>query len=185
MFAESKAHTMAIDLELHHIDVQQSNQHVQYLAAYMPDTFMGRRGMCFLPSVTKTVSWDSQVRKAAGMDWVPQVGFLAAVGNFILLKSRVAQGQPSLLSSGCKGPFFLRSDDQCMKLYPPSCDKRLIHSGFSVKVFHLNCSKLVRVCITAEIFLLDHFTWSAVLKWWLIWIMCSRSCKTECAVVSS
>jgi len=44
MFAESKAHTRAIDLELRRIDVQQSNQHVQYLAAYMPDTFMSRGG---------------------------------------------------------------------------------------------------------------------------------------------
>ncbi|PSN47807.1 Dynactin subunit 1 [Blattella germanica] len=42
MFAETKAHTKAIDLELRRIDVQQSNQHVQYLAAYMPDTFMNR-----------------------------------------------------------------------------------------------------------------------------------------------
>ena len=44
MFAETKAHTKAIDLELRRIDVQQSNQHVQYLAAYMPDTFMNRGG---------------------------------------------------------------------------------------------------------------------------------------------
>ena len=56
MFAESKAHTWAIDLELRHIDVQQSNQHVQYLVAYMPDTFMSRGGMCFLLNLTKTVS---------------------------------------------------------------------------------------------------------------------------------
>ncbi|XP_069679025.1 dynactin subunit 1 isoform X4 [Periplaneta americana] len=44
MFTETKAHTKAIDLELRRIDVQQSNQHVQYLAAYMPDTFMNRGG---------------------------------------------------------------------------------------------------------------------------------------------
>ncbi|XP_067011702.2 dynactin subunit 1 isoform X2 [Anabrus simplex] len=44
MFEETKAHTKAIDLELRRIDVQQSNQHVQYLAAYMPDTFMSRGG---------------------------------------------------------------------------------------------------------------------------------------------
>jgi len=72
MFAESKAHTRAIDLELHRIDVQQSNQHVQYLAVYMPDTFMSRGGMCFLPNLTKIVSWDSQVRKVASMGWLPQ-----------------------------------------------------------------------------------------------------------------
>ncbi|XP_021939301.1 LOW QUALITY PROTEIN: dynactin subunit 1-like [Zootermopsis nevadensis] len=44
MFTESKAHTKAIDLELRRLDVQQSNQHVQYLAAYMPETFMSRGG---------------------------------------------------------------------------------------------------------------------------------------------
>ncbi|XP_063233174.1 dynactin subunit 1 isoform X2 [Bacillus rossius redtenbacheri] len=44
MFEESKAHTRAIDLELRRIDVQQSNQHVQYLTAYMPDSFMSRGG---------------------------------------------------------------------------------------------------------------------------------------------
>jgi len=109
MFAESKAHTRAIDLELRRIDVQQSNQHVQYLAAYMPDTFMSRGGMCFLPNLTKIVRWDSQVCKVAGKGWVPQVEFLAAVGNFIFMNSRLAQGQPSLLFSGYKGPFFLRS----------------------------------------------------------------------------
>lgn len=106
MFAESKAHTRAIDLELRRIDVQQSNQHVQYMAAYMPDTFMSRGGMSFLHNLTKIVSWDSQVCKVAGMGWVPQALFLAAVGNFILLKSRVARGQPSLLCSGYEGPFF-------------------------------------------------------------------------------
>ncbi|KAF4518767.1 hypothetical protein B566_EDAN006171 [Ephemera danica] len=44
MFAESKAHTKAIDLELRRIDVQQSNQHVHFLTAYMPESFMARGG---------------------------------------------------------------------------------------------------------------------------------------------
>ncbi|XP_049862850.1 dynactin subunit 1 isoform X4 [Schistocerca gregaria] len=44
MFTETKAHTKAIDLELRQMDVQQSSQHVKYLAAYMPDTFMNRGG---------------------------------------------------------------------------------------------------------------------------------------------
>jgi dynactin 1 len=61
MFTESKAHTKAIDLELRRIDVQQSNQHVQYLAAYMPDTFMSRGGMCFLSNLTYPVSLANQV----------------------------------------------------------------------------------------------------------------------------
>lgn len=44
MFAETKAHARAIDLELRRMEVQQSQQHVQYLAAYMPDSFMSRGG---------------------------------------------------------------------------------------------------------------------------------------------
>jgi hypothetical protein len=57
MFAESKAHTKAIDLELRRIDVQQSNQHVQYLAAYMPDTFMSRGGTCPCFAISFSGSW--------------------------------------------------------------------------------------------------------------------------------
>lgn len=44
MFAETKAHARAIDLELRRMEVQQSQLHVQYLAAYMPDSFMNRGG---------------------------------------------------------------------------------------------------------------------------------------------
>lgn len=44
MFAETKAHARAIDLELRRMEVQQSQQHVQYLVAYMPDSFMSRGG---------------------------------------------------------------------------------------------------------------------------------------------
>lgn len=45
MFAETKAHTKAIDLELRQIETQQATEHVQYLSAYMPDTFMARGGL--------------------------------------------------------------------------------------------------------------------------------------------
>lgn len=44
MFAESKAQARAIDLELRRMEVQQSQQHLQYLAAFMPDSFMSRGG---------------------------------------------------------------------------------------------------------------------------------------------
>jgi dynactin 1 len=44
MFAESKAYTRAIDLQLRQIELAQSNEHVRYLMAYMPDTFMARGG---------------------------------------------------------------------------------------------------------------------------------------------
>lgn len=42
MFAESKAYTRAIDLQLRQIELSQSNEHVRLLSAYMPDTFMNR-----------------------------------------------------------------------------------------------------------------------------------------------
>lgn len=44
MFTETKAHTKAIDLELRRIDVQQLQQHIKYLASFMPETFMNRGG---------------------------------------------------------------------------------------------------------------------------------------------
>ncbi|XP_017784402.1 PREDICTED: dynactin subunit 1 isoform X2 [Nicrophorus vespilloides] len=44
MFTETKAHTKAIDLELRRVDVQQLQQHIKYLTAFMPDTFMNRGG---------------------------------------------------------------------------------------------------------------------------------------------
>ncbi|XP_066262436.1 dynactin subunit 1 [Euwallacea similis] len=44
MFIETKAHTKAIDLELRRLDVQQLQQHIKYLSAYMPDSFMSRGG---------------------------------------------------------------------------------------------------------------------------------------------
>lgn len=44
MFAESKAYTRAIDLQLRQIDLSQSNEHVRLLTAFMPDTFMNRGG---------------------------------------------------------------------------------------------------------------------------------------------
>ncbi|XP_065173982.1 dynactin subunit 1 isoform X2 [Atheta coriaria] len=44
MFTETKAHTKAIDLELRRVDVQQLQQHIRYLTAFMPDNFMNRGG---------------------------------------------------------------------------------------------------------------------------------------------
>ncbi len=44
MFAESKAHSKAIDMELRTCEVQQANQHVAYLTSFMSDRFMGRGG---------------------------------------------------------------------------------------------------------------------------------------------
>lgn len=42
MFAESKAYTRAIDLQIRQIELGQSNEQVRLLTAYMPDTFMCR-----------------------------------------------------------------------------------------------------------------------------------------------
>lgn len=44
MFAESKAYTRAIDLQLRQIELSQANEHVRMLTAFMPDTFMTRSG---------------------------------------------------------------------------------------------------------------------------------------------
>uniref|UniRef100_U5EZ92 Dynactin subunit 1 n=1 Tax=Corethrella appendiculata TaxID=1370023 RepID=U5EZ92_9DIPT len=44
VFAESKAYTRAIDLQLRQIELTQSNEHVKYLSAFMPETFMTRGG---------------------------------------------------------------------------------------------------------------------------------------------
>lgn len=44
MFAESKAYTRAIDLQLRQIELSQANEHVRLLTAFMPDTFMSRGG---------------------------------------------------------------------------------------------------------------------------------------------
>uniref|UniRef100_A0A182S043 Dynactin subunit 1 n=1 Tax=Anopheles funestus TaxID=62324 RepID=A0A182S043_ANOFN len=44
MFAESKAFTRAIDLQLRQIELTQANEHVRYLTAFMPDVFMARGG---------------------------------------------------------------------------------------------------------------------------------------------
>lgn len=44
MFAETKAHSRAIDLELRRMETQEAQQHIQYLLAYMPDSFMSLGG---------------------------------------------------------------------------------------------------------------------------------------------
>ncbi|XP_037933138.1 dynactin subunit 1 [Teleopsis dalmanni] len=44
MFAESKAYTRAIDVQLRQIEVTQANEHVQMLSAFMPESFMSRGG---------------------------------------------------------------------------------------------------------------------------------------------
>jgi dynactin 1 len=44
MFADAKAHTRAIDLQLRQIELTEVNEHIKYLLAYMPETFMARGG---------------------------------------------------------------------------------------------------------------------------------------------
>lgn len=44
MFAESKAYTRAIDVQLRQIELSQANEHVHMLMAFMPESFMNRGG---------------------------------------------------------------------------------------------------------------------------------------------
>lgn len=44
MFAESKAYTRAIDLQLRQIELSQATEHVRLLSSFMPSTFMNRGG---------------------------------------------------------------------------------------------------------------------------------------------
>lgn len=44
MFAESKAYTRAIDLQLRQIELNQATEHVRLLSSFMPNTFMNRGG---------------------------------------------------------------------------------------------------------------------------------------------
>ena len=43
-FAETKATAKAIDMELRKLEVQQSNKHVAFLSAFMPESFMQHGG---------------------------------------------------------------------------------------------------------------------------------------------
>nr|CAD7454518.1 unnamed protein product [Timema tahoe] len=84
MFAETKAHTRAIDLELRRIDVQQSNQHVQYLAAYMPESFMAR-GDILLSQVRDKFPEVEKIDRAAIIrgHTVEQFTFKSRLSHFI------------------------------------------------------------------------------------------------------
>jgi dynactin 1 len=44
VFSDAKAHTRAIDLQLRQIELTEVNEHIKYVLAYMPDTFMARGG---------------------------------------------------------------------------------------------------------------------------------------------
>ncbi|KAK7862442.1 hypothetical protein R5R35_001346 [Gryllus longicercus] len=76
MFAETKAHTKAIDLELRRLDVQQANEHVRYLAAYMPDSFMTRGGdheAVLLLLLVPRIIWKTEILLAQLRDKFPTV----------------------------------------------------------------------------------------------------------------
>jgi len=44
MFAETKAHAKAIDVELRRLEIQEAGNHVKYLMAYMGESFLSRGG---------------------------------------------------------------------------------------------------------------------------------------------
>ncbi|XP_065221310.1 dynactin subunit 1-like isoform X2 [Planococcus citri] len=76
MFAETKAQARAIDLELRRMEVQQSQQHIQYLIAYMPDSFMTRGGdndaLLMLVLITRLM-WKSEILLSQLRDKFPSV----------------------------------------------------------------------------------------------------------------
>ncbi|XP_050429096.1 dynactin subunit 1 isoform X2 [Adelges cooleyi] len=76
MFAETKAHSRAIDLELRRMETQEAQQHIQYLLAYMPDSFMALGGdydailsLLLLPRMI----WKSEILMTHVRDKYPDV----------------------------------------------------------------------------------------------------------------
>lgn len=69
-FAETRAQTKAVDLELRRLDAEEARSHVQYLLSFMPPAFMNRGGdhdailtLLFIPRmIQKTEILISQVR---------------------------------------------------------------------------------------------------------------------------
>ncbi|KAG4072115.1 hypothetical protein HA402_015614 [Bradysia odoriphaga] len=57
VFAESKAYTRAIDLQLRQIELKQSNEHVRLLTAFVPETFLARGSDNDAVLVILLVSW--------------------------------------------------------------------------------------------------------------------------------
>ncbi|KAL4149675.1 hypothetical protein QTP88_003563 [Uroleucon formosanum] len=76
MFAETKAHSRAIDLELRRMETQEAQQHIQYLLAYMPDSFLSLGGdydailsLLLLPRMI----WKSEILMTHVRDKYPDV----------------------------------------------------------------------------------------------------------------
>ncbi|XP_060839401.1 dynactin subunit 1 isoform X2 [Rhopalosiphum padi] len=76
MFAETKAHSRAIDLELRRMETQEAQQHIQYLLAYMPDSFLSIGGdydailsLLLLPRMI----WKSEILMTHVRDKYPDV----------------------------------------------------------------------------------------------------------------
>lgn len=76
MFAETKAQARAIDLELRRMEVQQYHQHIQYLIAFMPDSFMARGGdndaVLTLTLITR-LTWKSDILLSQIKDKFPSI----------------------------------------------------------------------------------------------------------------
>ncbi|XP_060880409.1 dynactin subunit 1 isoform X3 [Metopolophium dirhodum] len=76
MFAETKAHSRAIDLELRRMETQEAQQHIEYLLAYMPDSFLSLGGdydailsLLLLPRMI----WKSEILMTHVRDKYPDV----------------------------------------------------------------------------------------------------------------
>uniref|UniRef100_A0A1B6KU69 Dynactin subunit 1 n=1 Tax=Graphocephala atropunctata TaxID=36148 RepID=A0A1B6KU69_9HEMI len=92
MFAESKAHARAIDLELRRMEVQQSQQHVQYLAAFMPESFMNRGGdndAVLVLLLFPRLLWKCEVLLSQLKDKFPSV--TAAISSEVLMQGHAVQ----------------------------------------------------------------------------------------------
>ncbi|XP_015375874.1 PREDICTED: dynactin subunit 1 isoform X2 [Diuraphis noxia] len=91
MFAETKAHSRAIDLELRRMETQEAQQHIQYLLAYMPDSFLSVGGdydailsLLLLPRMI----WKSEILMTHVRDKYPDV---QEITKEILIKDHSAE----------------------------------------------------------------------------------------------
>lgn len=91
MFAETKAHSRAIDLELRRMETQEAQQHIQYLLAYMPDSFLSLGGdydailsLLLLPRMI----WKSEILMTHVRDKYPDV---QEITKEILMKDHSAE----------------------------------------------------------------------------------------------
>ena len=90
MFAKTKAHAKAIEMELRKIEVQQSNRHVELLAKFLPDSFLARGGETEtnVSSCRPDVSWShaAAIPEQLQIDhWMSMIDYLRRIGLVVPL----------------------------------------------------------------------------------------------------